>query len=284
MPRLAQFAQTGTHWIGMGLDLLFPPHCVLCRREMDFNEDRYPRFCLPCLRRLETPHATYCARCGAVNHQSIAVTAQGASGTATQEEPERCWECVKKQLAFTRVVPWGVYRGALRDAVVRMKYPAGRNLAAAWAPLLGERIRIALEDPAAARGAGPPKPETWSIFPDAVTCIPKTWLRRFGGATNSAETVMDGVAHELDRPAYADMLRYIRRTQKQSLLGIEQRWKNVRGALAVRPGFDLRGTHILVIDDIMTTGATANEAARALRAAGAARVTIAVVGRAAARQ
>ena len=54
----------------------------------------------------------------------------------------------------------------------------------------------------------------------------------------------------------------------------------MRRAFAVRAGYHLRDAHVLLVDDILTTGATCSEAARALRAAGAARVTVAVVARA----
>jgi predicted amidophosphoribosyltransferase len=64
------------------------------------------------------------------------------------------------------------------------------------------------------------------------------------------------------------------------MLTLHERFRNVRGALGVRTGYDVRGAHILVVDDIMTTGATASEAARVLKRAGARRVTIAVAGRA----
>jgi predicted amidophosphoribosyltransferase len=54
----------------------------------------------------------------------------------------------------------------------------------------------------------------------------------------------------------------------------------VRRAFAVRAGYHLNAAHVLLVDDVLTTGATCSDAARALRQAGAARVTVAVIARA----
>ena len=72
-----------------------------------------------------------------------------------------------------------------------------------------------------------------------------------------------------------------RRTRKQGLLRKSQRDANVRGSMVVRAGYDFHATHVLVVDDIMTTGATAREAARVLCKCGAAAVSLAVIARAA---
>jgi predicted amidophosphoribosyltransferase len=59
-----------------------------------------------------------------------------------------------------------------------------------------------------------------------------------------------------------------------------QRWENVRRAFSVRGGYHLKEAHVLLVDDILTTGATCSEAARTLRKAGASRVTVVVAARA----
>lgn len=78
-----------------------------------------------------------------------------------------------------------------------------------------------------------------------------------------------------------------RRIKKQAWMGEKERISNVRGAFRIRTGFPRRGTadriagkHVLLVDDVLTTGATANETARVLKQAGARRVTVAVVARA----
>jgi len=81
-------------------------------------------------------------------------------------------------------------------------------------------------------------------------------------------------------PHAESLLRRTRSTLRQFDLTPPKRWENVRKAFAVRAGYHLRDAHVLLVDDILTTGATRSEAARVLQAAGATRVTVAVVARA----
>ena len=80
-------------------------------------------------------------------------------------------------------------------------------------------------------------------------------------------------------PRLSGVLQFARAVQKQANLTPAQRRRNVRGAMRVTSDFDLRGARLLVVDDVLTTGATADEAARALLAAGAAVVEVAVAAR-----
>ena len=66
---------------------------------------------------------------------------------------------------------------------------------------------------------------------------------------------------------------------RQHTLLPTERFQNVHGALGLSRGYDIKGAGVLIVDDILTTGATANEAARVLRKAGASRVSVAVVAR-----
>jgi predicted amidophosphoribosyltransferase len=85
---------------------------------------------------------------------------------------------------------------------------------------------------------------------------------------------------KLGLPRADRLLRRTRYTIRQFDLNPPQRWENVRKAFTVRAGYHLRDAHVLLVDDILTTGATCSEAARALRSAGAARVTVVVPARA----
>jgi len=80
-------------------------------------------------------------------------------------------------------------------------------------------------------------------------------------------------------PLADDVIVCRRRTQKQGTLMPSERAANVRDAFAFNTDYEIGGSHLLLVDDIMTTGSTASEAARMLRRAGAARVTVAVVAR-----
>ena len=115
---------------------------------------------------------------------------------------------------------------------------------------------------------------------DLLASIPKYWIKRLVTGVNSAETIMSGLSRQAKKCRVQDLLVCQRRINKQSLLSPDQRRRNVRGAWRVSDRYDVEGLRIMLVDDIMTTGATANAAARALKHAGAASVTVAVVGRA----
>jgi predicted amidophosphoribosyltransferase len=117
---------------------------------------------------------------------------------------------------------------------------------------------------------------------DVVVPMPIHWLRRALRGTSSPEVMAEAIGAQLQVNLAKGMLRCARSTKKQSLLSPRQRQHNVRGAFCVSPKYPPQGLHVVLIDDIVTTGATASEAAQTLRRAGAARVTVAVVARAAA--
>jgi predicted amidophosphoribosyltransferase len=75
------------------------------------------------------------------------------------------------------------------------------------------------------------------------------------------------------------MLQVRRNIPPQIGLSRPGRFRNVAGEMALRPGYSLQAAHVLVVDDILTTGATASEAARVLKRAGAARVSVFVLAR-----
>jgi ComF family protein len=167
-------------------------------------------------------------------------------------------------LWFDRTVALGPYSGQLRELVLRMKSAEGDAISQAVGRLMwqerGERL------------AG--------LAVDVVVPIPLHWRRRIEHRTNSAAVLAEVLGARLRVPRAEGLLRRTRATLRQFDLTPPKRWENVRRAFAVRAGHHLHEAHVLLVDDILTTGATCSEAARALRAAGAAQVTVAVVARA----
>jgi len=118
-----------------------------------------------------------------------------------------------------------------------------------------------------------------SLKVDVVVPIPMHWSRRLWRGTNSADTLAEQFAARLDVSLAPWLLRRRRRTRPQADLPKSLRRRNMRGAFATGRHDDLAGARVLVVDDVMTTGATCNEAAKALKLAGAGWVAGAVVGR-----
>ena len=110
--------------------------------------------------------------------------------------------------------------------------------------------------------------------------VPLHWRRRWLRGYNQSEALAHGLAARLRLPCGSCGLRRIRATPMQTSQTLAGRRDNVRGAFAAAPNVRTAGKTVLLVDDVMTTGATASEAARALKAAGARRVVVAVLTRA----
>jgi ComF family protein len=110
--------------------------------------------------------------------------------------------------------------------------------------------------------------------------VPLHWTRRLFRGANSPETVAEVLAAKLRAAFEPELVRCRRRTRPQRTLSRADRSANVRGAFTVASDIRLDGARVLLVDDILTTGATCNEIGRALRRAGAASVSVAVLARA----
>ena len=176
----------------------------------------------------------------------------------------RCLECQRQAFRFDRVVTLGFYRDHLRQTVIRMKRFHEFPLTAAVGRLLAEQLEFQLE----------------GDRPEVLVPIPKFWFKRVWRGTNTSEVLAETLGRCWGRPAVLGALRCRAGTQKQSLLSRSERRRNLAGALQLGKRYDFNKADVLIVDDIMTTGATANEAARVLARAGARRICVAVVARA----
>lgn len=232
----------------VGLDLLFPRRCAYCDNEILDND---MDLCLDCRERLVPKERMACRRCGAV-------------AANRPDHAEGCITCRDRRLRFSEAQALGSYQGDLRTAVLRMKNPSGDALAAVMGRLLWQRHG--------------PRLRSWRA--DVLVPIPMHWSRRLVRGANSAEVVAEVLASELQLPSEPRLLKRRRNTAPQGELSLGERLENLRGAFRLRGGCSAAGARVLLIDDILTTGATCNEAARTLLRAGASDVVVAVVARA----
>lgn len=219
----------------------WPSQCAVCRSWQS------QRICADCWQRFAAP-VHRCQRCATKLPAAVAV----------------CGQCIKQPPPYERTVaaldydyPWDGLLGAL-------KFRAALDLA----PALAERLHAAVLDSAAPR-------------PDLLLPTPLAARRLSERGHNQAWEIAHRLARRLARPAEPALLLRIKDTPHQLALPRAKREANVRGAFAVEPSRRgaLAGRRVAVVDDVMTTGATAAEMARTLLQAGAAGVQLWVLAR-----
>jgi ComF family protein len=230
------------------LSLVYPSRCAFCSQDLD--QAAGAQFCGLCRKNLIPPPIPRCLRCGAC----IPLHQRAGDG---------CARCRGRGFEFRVVVSLGSYEETLKAAVLRTKSRRQELLAAQLAELLFE-----------VRGG-----EIAQGRPDLVVPVPMHWTRRMHRGTNGAEIIAARLARRLGIRSRR-LLKRVRRTQRQGALSRHARFENLRQAFRPRRGSCCRGARVLLVDDIMTTGATSGAAAKTLRQAGAAEVVVAVLARA----
>jgi ComF family protein len=174
-----------------------------------------------------------------------------------------CPHCRGLKLRYEQARALNTYEGAIREAVLHCKHARYEPLASGLGWQLAQRLKALPFDPP----------------PELIAPVPMFWPQRLWRGANSAESMAIAVAAELRLPVATDLLVCRRFLRKQSTLKPDDRRKNVRHAFRVSWRYNVKDARVLLIDDVMTTGATAQEIARVLRDAGAAAVYVAAVAR-----
>ena len=156
----------------------------------------------------------------------------------------------------------GPYEGIRREIILKLKHSRSEGLAEIVGELwVQERIE-------SVRNCGI----------GAVVPVPLHWRRRWSRGYNQSEVLAAAWSLVLEAPLRRHWLRRSRPTALQTTLTPTARQENVRGAFRAARDSRLRGATVLLVDDVLTTGATASEAAKALKRAGAASVIVVTLG------
>lgn len=235
--------------ISLGLfNLVFPEDCRVCEKPLT-GVSRIP-VCPDCLKQaqpLQAEHFCVCCRAPFANAFPL-------------DEEGKCGLCRQGLNGFDQAYSFGFYEGVLRDLIVLFKYS---NLPVLAKPL-GEFLSRAL-----------PRDQQF----DVIVPMPMHWLRRWRRGFNQAGLLAAEVSRRTGLPCRPLIARRKATAPQAGLTGARRR-ANVAGAFRVSRPERVRGQRILLIDDVLTTGATAGACASALRRAGAASVTILTVARA----
>jgi ComF family protein len=115
--------------------------------------------------------------------------------------------------------------------------------------------------------------------PDCVIAVPLHPARLRERGFNQSQLLAVRISNRLGIPFLAEACQRVRDTPPQSSLPWKERDKNIRAAFSMRAGVDVRGKHVAIVDDVMTTGASLGEVANTLKQAGAREVSAWVVAR-----
>lgn len=252
---MLQQTQLFTHkLLRAGIDFLYPPCCPICLHEDTLNAREMhhnswlPRLCQACEQQTLPNPAAYCPKCGA---------SVGPHLNSTQG----CIHCKKDCFVFAAVYALGNYEGPLKNITLQAKQPNGFIYAATLAQHLWSRHATTLQQ----------------AMIDCIVPVPKHWTQSIGQRYDCPVTLAKSLGTLLSVPVFNNRLIKCRRTPKQSSLPVSKRRVNLKRAF--RPRGILSGQHVLLVDDILTTGATAQESAKALQQCGAGRISVAVIAR-----
>lgn len=221
-------------------DLFFPASCPVCGKKSDRLNES--PFCSGCWSLISRYSGPLCRVCSLPLPSDYALV---------------CGFCLKDKPPFSRAITFGVYEGVLAKAIHQLKFCGQKRLAQPLGDLL-----LTLDVPAV----------------DGIVPVPlhRKNLRRRG--FNQSLLLARILSRKLGVPLLMDILTKTRLTQPQVGLSAKERVKNIRNAFAVKG--TVNTPRILLVDDVMTTGATVSECSKQLKNAGAKEVIVLTLARA----
>ena len=227
------------------LSFFFPPLCCLCRAPVD----NHGSLCPPCWKTMEYVTVPYCGVCSLPLDVAL-------------QEVTTCGACLAAPPPFQRTRAVFVYNDACRRLVLRFKDYGATYLARLMATWIYARSRDILESA------------------DLLIPVPLHWKKLIKRGYNQSVLV----ARELSRlsgvPLGLTSLIKKKHNVSQGRLSARQRAQNVRGAYRVRCPEVIQGKHVVLIDDVFSSGSTLKECAQVLRESDAKEVDVLVIARA----
>jgi ComF family protein len=227
--------QAGSRLFRSVLDFALPPRCGGCGTIVGEVDS----FCHDCWAKLDFLQGG-CLRCGLPLQAT---------------EAETCGRCLANPPRLDRIRSAVAYDDISRSIAIRLKY--GRKTA--LARTMSRYMRALIEE---------------SSAPALLVPVPLHRARLWSRGFNQAAIVARQLSRRTGVPVAVDALRRVRATPPLKGMGMNQRRRTVAGAFRVNPSADLRGRTIILVDDVFTTGSTANACARVLKRAGAGRVDL----------
>jgi ComF family protein len=233
------------------LEVLLPSRCLACGAMVV----RPGSLCAGCWQRVDFIAEPVCAICG-LPFAAQGTDVAGASGLT-------CGACLQRPPAFERARAAMRYGDLSRRLVISFKHGDRTDAAAAIAAWLAQAGQALLGQC------------------DVIVPVPLHRWRLFSRRYNQAALLAQNLGRMAGKPVAVDLLRRVRATPSQGTRTAQERRRNVQGAFALRAGMkaEIAGRRVLLVDDVLTTGATAEACARTLKAGGAVAVDVLTLAR-----
>ena len=256
MAESSPLRNTPLRWLSAARDaltsVLLPAECRICESLL-LHSSRIP-ICAGCLSSFHRICGKICSGCG--------LPLEDTSGAESAEI--RCAACRANRFAFDKARSFAVYEDKLVRAILLLKFERIEPLGDWFAERLAEVVKQDAEVMAA----------------DLVVPVPLHRDRQKERGYNQAEMLSRRLARRLGLPQKGVLLVRTKPRPDKHILTLRERWEAVRGAFATRPGSQVDNLRVLLVDDVMTTGATVDACAKALARAGAKSVLGLTVARA----
>lgn len=219
--------------------LLFPDRCILCGEIV-----RGSAVCEACTGKL-----THCADVRVCKKCSRPIP----------EGQLLCGNCLVAPHYFTACFAAAVYEKELRHSILKYKFYNHPEFSRGYARLIWERLL------------------SFEVLPrfELIVCAPLSDIRLKERGYNQSELIAKELARLTGLPFCKNCVKKVRHTAAQSSLSYRMRLKNLTGAFRVEKPEDVRGKIVLLVDDVLTTGATADEISKQLLKSGAKKVYVA---------
>jgi ComF family protein len=219
------------HMLNSFLNILFPETCPVCKNPA--KDHRTAPICIDCWRTLSPYEGPMCRRCGTPLISDVSTI---------------CGECLAHEPAFSYARSFGLYEGVLKRAISLLKFYGIKRLSR---PLSDVMLKMKI-------------PEA-----DVVIPVPLHEKRLRKREFNQSALIAKYLASSMGLRVMLNSLVKVRDTMPQVGLSSQARKKNIKGAFAVENDSLITGKDIVLVDDVVTTGATVRECSKVLKKAGA---------------
>lgn len=231
-----------------GLNLVFPIYCQGCGTKLPYHNRKY--LCRGCLEQIGFNRPPFCIRCG-----------RPLSGE--EDIKTLCPDCLNQSHYFERAWQCCQYQGLTKELIHKFKYERRLFLKGPLVELLDSFTRNYIDYKEI----------------DAIIPVPLHRVKINRRGFNQAALLSEGLSRKLGVDFLISSLLKIKKTRPQANLNKMERLSNIKGAFRAKEDADLKGKRLLLIDDVFTTGTTADECSKVLTAAGAKAVWVLALAR-----